>query len=101
MPTFVASAESQDTALQSIPQKRRAMSHHEEHTHHNKKQRKSDEAQQIMQERTELLDVIREMINVEIDRRGGCMQGGAIPQKPPPEDEHRKLTFLQWLKNLI
>ena len=65
------------------------------------RRRKTDEAQHFMEDRTQLLDTIREMINVEIDRRGGCMQGGAIPQKPPPEDEHRKLTFLQWLKNLI
>lgn len=62
---------------------------------------KTDETEQYMEDRTQLLDTIREMINVEIDRRGGCMQGGAIPQKTPPEDEHRKLTFLQWLKNLI
>ena len=62
---------------------------------------KTDEAEQYLEDRAQLLDTIREMINVEIDRRGGCMQGGAIPQKPPPEDEHRKLTFLQWLKNLI
>lgn len=62
---------------------------------------KTDETEQYLEDRAQLLDTIREMINVEIDRRGGCMQGGAIPQKPPPEDEHRKLTFLQWLKNLI
>lgn len=101
MPTFAASAESQDTALQSIPQKRRAMSHHEEHTHHNKKQRKSDEAQQIMQDRTELLDVIREMINVEIERRG--VGAGKCPHsyKPPPEARPRRRTFLQWLKRLF
>lgn len=63
------------------------MSHHEEHTHHNKKQRKSDEAQQIMQERTELLDVIREMINVEIERRG--VGAGECPHscKPPPRSK--------------
>ena len=90
MPTFAASVESQDTALQLIPQKRRAMSHHEEHTHHDKKQRKSDEAQQIMQERTELLDVIREMINVEIERRG--VGAGKCPHscKPPPRSEERR-----------
>ena len=62
---------------------------------------KTDEAEQYLEDRAQLLDTIREMINVEIDKRGGCMQGGAIPQKPPPEDEHRKLTFLQRLKNLI
>lgn len=70
------------------------MSHHEEHTHHNKKQRKSDEAQQIMQERTELLDVIREMINVEIERRG--VGAGECPHscKPPPEARLRRRTFI-------
>ena len=62
---------------------------------------KTDETEQYLENRAQLLDTIREMINVEIDRRGGCMQGGAIPQKPPPEDEHRKLSFLQWLKSLI
>ena len=101
MPTFAASAESQDTALQSIPQKRRAMSHHEEHTHHNKKQRKSDEAQQIMQERTELLDVIREMINVEMDRRRVGTDNGNCQSKTPSETKPRKLTFLQWLRSLL
>lgn len=77
------------------------MCHHEEHTHHNKKQRKSDEAQQIMQERTELLDVIREMINVEIERRG--VGAGECPHscKPPPEARPRRCTFLQWLKGLF
>ena len=77
------------------------MSHHEEHTHHNKKQRKSDEAQQIMQERTELLDVIREVINVEIERRG--VGAGECPHscKPPPEARPRRRTFLQWLKGLF
>ncbi|MEE1241406.1 MAG: hypothetical protein U0K56_06680, partial [Bacteroidaceae bacterium] len=63
--------------------------------------RKSDEAQQIMQERTELLDVIREMINVEIERRG--VGAGECPHscKPPPEARPRRCTFLQWLKGLF
>ena len=77
------------------------MSQTEKYIQHDSRQHKTDEAEQYLEDRAQLLDTIREMINVEIDRRGGCMQGGAIPQKPPPEDEHRKLTFLQWLKNLI
>ncbi|WP_302429478.1 hypothetical protein [uncultured Prevotella sp.] len=77
------------------------MSQTEKYIQHDSRQHKTDEAEQYLEDRAQLLDTIREMINVEIDKRGGCMQGGAIPQKPPPEDEHRKLTFLQWLKNLI
>ena len=77
------------------------MSQTEKYIQHDSSRHKADEAEQYLEDRAQLLDTIREMINVEIDRRGGCMQGGAIPQKPPPEDEHRKLTFLQWLKNLI
>ena len=77
------------------------MSQTEKYIQHDSSRHKTDEAEQYLEDRAQQLDTIREMINVEIDRRGGCMQGGAIPQKPPPEDEHRKLTFLQWLKNLI
>ena len=77
------------------------MSQTEKYIQHASSRHKTDEAEQYLEDRAQLLDTIREMINVEIDKRGGCMQGGAIPQKPPPEDEHRKLTFLQWLKNLI
>ncbi|WP_295430015.1 hypothetical protein [Prevotella sp.] len=77
------------------------MNQTEKYIQHDSSRHKTDEAEQYLEDRAQLLDTIREMINVEIDKRGGCMQGGAIPQKPPPEDEHRKLTFLQWLKNLI
>lgn len=77
------------------------MSQTDKYIRHDSSRHKTDEAEQYLEDRAQLLDTIREMINVEIDKRGGCMQGGAIPQKPPPEDEHRKLTFLQWLKNLI
>lgn len=54
-----------------------------------------------MQERTELLGVIREMINVEIERRG--VGAGECPHscKPPPEARPRRRTFLQWLKRLF
>ncbi|WP_337438923.1 hypothetical protein [Prevotella sp.] len=77
------------------------MSQTDKYIRQDSRRHKTDETEQYLKDRAQLLDTIREMINVEIDRRGGCMQGGAIPQKPPPEDEHRKLTFLQWLKNLI
>lgn len=77
------------------------MSQTDKYIRQDNRRHKTDETEQYLEDRAQLLDTIREMINVEIDRRGGCMQGGAIPQKPPPEDEHRKLTFLQWLKNLI
>ena len=78
-----------------------AMSQTDKHIRHDHHRRKTDEAQEFLEDRTQLLETIREMINVEIDRRGAGMQGEAHPQKPPPEDEHRKLTFLQWLKSLI
>ena len=77
------------------------MSQTEKYIQHDSRQHKTDEAEQYLEDRAQLLETIREMINVEIDRRGACMQGGAKHQKPPPEDKPRKLTFLQWLKNLI
>ena len=69
------------------------MSQTDKYIRQDSRRHKTDETEQYLEDRAQLLDTIREMIN--------CMQGGAIPQKPPPEDEHRKLTFLQWLKNLI
>ena len=77
------------------------MSQTDKYIRQDSRRHKTAETEQYLEDRAQLLDTIREMINVEIDRRGGCMQGGAIPPKPQPEDEHRKLTFLQWLKNLI
>ena len=65
------------------------------------RRRKTDEAQHFMEDRTQLLDTIREMINVEIERRG--VGAGKCPHsyKPPPEARPRRRTFLQWLKGLF
>lgn len=66
------------------------------------RRRKIDEAQHFMEDRTQLLDTIREMINVEIDRRGGCIEGETMHSKmPPPEPHIRKRSFLEWLRSLI
>ena len=54
-----------------------------------------------MEDRTQLLDTIREMINVEIDRRGGCIEGETMHSKMPPEPHIRKRSFLEWLRSLI
>ena len=62
---------------------------------------KTDEAQHFMEDRTQLLDTIREMINVEIDRRGGCIEGETMHSKMPPEPHIRKRSFLEWLRSLI
>lgn len=65
------------------------------------RRRKTDEAQHFMEDRTQLLDTIREMINVEIDRRGGCIEGETMHSKMPPEPHIRKRSFLEWLRSLI
>lgn len=65
------------------------------------RRRKTDEAQHFMEDHTQLLDTIREMINVEIDRRGGCIEGETMHSKMPPEPHIRKRSFLEWLRSLI
>ena len=65
------------------------------------RRRNTDEAQHFMEDRTQLLDTIREMINVEIDRRGGCIEGETMHSKMPPEPHIRKRSFLEWLRSLI
>ena len=65
------------------------------------RRRKTDEAHHFMEDRTQLLDTIREMINVEIDRRGGCIEGETMHSKMPPEPHIRKRFFLEWLRSLI
>lgn len=77
------------------------MSQTEKYIQHDSRQHKTDEAEQYLEDRAQMLDTIREMINVEIDKRGGCIEGGAMHSKPPPEPQPRKLTFLEWLKRLI
>ena len=77
------------------------MSQTDKYIRQDSRRHKTDETEQYLEDRAQLLDTIREMINVEIDKRGGCIEGGAMPSKPPPEPQPRKLTFLEWLKSLI
>lgn len=46
---------------------------------------KSDEAQQFSEDRAQLLDIIREMIDLEFERRGMKTKGNHHPENPPPE----------------
>ncbi|WP_373759110.1 hypothetical protein [Bacteroides heparinolyticus] len=50
------------------------------------RRRKSDEAQQFSEDRAQLLDTIREMIDIELERRGVNPEGNPHPENPPPED---------------
>lgn len=54
------------------------------------RRRRSDAAQQFMEDRMQLLDTIREMIDIEFDRRGVKTEGNPHPENPPPEDMGRE-----------
>ena len=71
------------------------------HIRNDGRQRKADEAQEFLEERAHLLDTIREMINVEMDRRRVGTDNGKRQSKTPPETKPRKLTFMQWLRSLL
>lgn len=71
------------------------------HILHDGRQRKADEAQEFLEERAHLLDTIREMINVEMDRRRVGTDNGNCQSRTPSETKPRKLTFLQWLRSLL
>lgn len=49
------------------------------------RRKKSDEVQDLMMNRTELLDTIREMICVEIDRRCSNHDSPEECSNPPPD----------------
>lgn len=51
------------------------MEHTGDNIRHVERQHKNDEAQQFLDDRAQLLDTIREMINDEIDRRGVGTEG--------------------------
>ena len=54
------------------------------------RRRKSDEAQRFSEDRMQLLDTIREMIDIEFERRGVKTEGNPHPENPPPEKtEHQ------------
>ena len=77
------------------------MSQTENYIQNDSSRHKTDEAEQYLEDRDQLLDTIREMINVEIDRRGGCIEGETMHSKMPPEPHIRKRSFLEWLRSLI
>lgn len=67
------------------------MSQTDKYIRQDSRRHKTDETEQYLEDRAQLLDTIREMINVEIDRRGGCMQGGAIPKNLHPKTNTENL----------
>ena len=70
---------------------------------------KSDEAQQFSEDRMQRLDTIREMIDIEFERRGLDTDGNPHPENPPPENASResrdceppRCTFWQWLMSFF
>ena len=54
------------------------------------RRRKTDEAQQFMEDRMQLLDTISEMIDIEFERRGMNSRGNPHPENPPPEGTGRE-----------
>ena len=62
---------------------------------------KKNEAQQLLDDRTQLLDTIREMINEEIDHREIGRGEVAQCSNPPPDAKPRRCTLLRWLRSLL
>lgn len=54
------------------------------------RRRKFDEAQRFSEDRMQLLDTIREMIDIEFERRGVKTEGNPHPENPPPEGTGRE-----------
>lgn len=54
------------------------------------RRRKSDEAQQFSEDRMQLLHTIRDMIDIEFERRGLNTEGNPHPENPPPENASRE-----------
>lgn len=55
-----------------------------------KRRRKSDEAQRFSEDRMQLLDTVRQMIDFEFERRGVKTEGTPHPENPPPEGTGRE-----------
>ena len=51
--------------------------------------RRSAEARQFSEDRMQLLDTVREMIDIELERYGVTPGGNPHPESPPPEDGGR------------
>ena len=43
----------------------------------------------FLDDRLQLLDTVRQMIDIELERRGASPDGDPHPEKPPPEQEGR------------
>ena len=68
---------------------------------HDDRSSKKNEAQQLLDDRTQLLDTIREMINEEIDHREVGRGEVAQCSNPPPDAKPRRCTLLRWLRSLL
>lgn len=77
------------------------MVHTDDKTRLDDRQHKNDEAQQLLEERAQLLDTIRKMINDEMDRRTVGAESTDKHSKPPLHPKPRRRTFLQWLRSLL
>lgn len=44
----------------------------------------------FLDDRMQLLETVREMINIELERRGMTPGGDPHPENPPPDDRGRK-----------
>ena len=69
------------------------MNQTERKIHSEERRRKSDEAQRFSEDRMQLLDTIREMIDIEFERRENIQTGGHSESDtpysspdPPPKD---------------
>lgn len=77
------------------------MGHTGDNIRHDDRNSKKNEAQQLLEDRTQLLDTIREMINEEIDHRGVGRGEVAQCSNPPPDAKPRRCTLLRWLRSLL
>lgn len=77
------------------------MGHTYDSIRHDDRNSKKNEAQQLLDDRTQLLDTIREMINEEIDHREIGRGEVAQCSNPPPDAKPRRCTFLRWLRSLL
>ena len=77
------------------------MGHTYDGIRHDDRNSKKNEAQQLLEDRTQLLDTIREMINEEIDHREIGRGEVAQCSNPPPDAKPRRCTLLRWLRSLL
>lgn len=77
------------------------MGHTGDNIRHDDRNSKKNEAQQLLDDRTQLLDTIREMINEEIDHREIGRGEVAQCSNLPPEPKPRRCSFLHWLRSLL